>query len=65
MGNGLGSGILEVAMALLGIALVALLINKSQNTSQIIQSASSGFNTLLQTVTLQNSSFSGGVSFNQ
>lgn len=53
MGN-IGSGILEVAMALIGVALIALLVNRATDTSQIISSATGGFNTLLQTVTLQN-----------
>ena len=53
MVNGLGSGLLEIAMALIGIALLALLIGKSSNTVQVIQGASNSLDNLLKTVTLQ------------
>jgi hypothetical protein len=44
-------------MALIGVALVALLIGNSSKTATVIQSGTSGFNSLLQTVTLQNNGF--------
>ena len=50
-----GRGILEVAMALTGIALIALLVNKASSTTAIVQSTGQAFNDLLKTVTLQNS----------
>jgi hypothetical protein len=52
--NGLGSGILEIAMALIGVALLALLVGNSSKTTAIISQAGNTFNELLQTVTLQN-----------
>lgn len=54
------SGIMEIATALIGIALIALLINRSSDTAKVIGAATGGFNTLLQTVTLQNGSGMGG-----
>lgn len=52
--NGIGSGILEIAMALIGVALLALLVGRSKDTTAIISQAGNTFNELLQTVTLQN-----------
>lgn len=62
--NGLGSGILEIAMALIGVALLALLVGNSSKTTAIISQAGDTFNDLLRTVTLQNgmgSGFSSGI----
>jgi hypothetical protein len=53
-GEGLGRGILEVVMAIISISLITLLLNKSEATTQVIQSGSSALDTLLKTVTLQN-----------
>lgn len=53
-------GIFEIAGALIGIALIALLINRSRGTAQVIQAGSSGLDRLLRTVTLQNSGLSTG-----
>lgn len=60
--NGLGSGVLEIAMALIGVALLALLVGNSSKTTAIISQAGDTFNTLLQTVTLQNGMGAGGMS---
>jgi hypothetical protein len=54
MANGLGSGLLEIAMGLLGIALIALLVNRSSDTVKVISQAGNSFRDLLNTVTLQN-----------
>jgi hypothetical protein len=54
MGNSLGADLFGIASALIGVALVALLVGNASKTTSIIQSGTSGFNTLLQTVTLQN-----------
>lgn len=59
--TGIGAGLMEIAAALLAIALIALLLNKSQQASQLVTSSASAFNTLLQTVTLSNSA---GMNFN-
>jgi hypothetical protein len=63
MANGLGSGLLEIAMALIGVALLALLVGNSKNTTAIISQASNSFNDLLKTVTLTggNGIASGGM----
>lgn len=53
--NGLGSGILEIAMALIGVAVIALLVGNASKTTQLISTAGSTFNDLLKTVTLSNS----------
>lgn len=55
----IGSGIMEIATGLLGIALIALLVNRASDTSKLVTSTGSAFNQLLQTVTLQN----GGASY--
>lgn len=52
--NSIGSGIMEIATALLGIALIALLVNRASDTSKIIETSGNTFNDLLKTVTLQN-----------
>lgn len=65
MANGLGSGLLEIAMALIGVALLALLVGNASKTTQVISQASTSFNDLLRTVTLQNGNGiqSGGFTF--
>ena len=52
--NNAMSGILEIASALIGVAMIALIINKSDNTTQVIKAGGSTFNDLLKTFTLQN-----------
>lgn len=59
-GTGIGKDLTEIAGAILAIALVALLIGHASATSNIISSGTSGFNSLLQTVTLQNQGFGVG-----
>jgi uncharacterized protein YoxC len=56
MANGLGSGLLEIAMALVGIALIALLVGNSSKTVQVIQGASNSLDQLLRTVSLNGGS---------
>ncbi len=62
MDTGIGKGILEIAMALIAIALIALIVSHASGTSQVISSGTSGFAKLLNVVTLQNQGFqvSGG-----
>ena len=55
MGEGLGRGILEIAMALIGVALIALLVRNSSGATQLVQGAGSTFNDLLNTVSAGNS----------
>lgn len=56
----IGSGVMEIATGLLGIALIALLVNRASDTSKLVTSSGNAFNQLLQTVTLQNGSSSFG-----
>lgn len=57
----MGRDFVEIASLLIGVALVALLVSRASQTSQLITAAGSTFNTLLQTVTLQNSGFGSGM----
>lgn len=52
--NGLIAGVMEVVMALIGIALIALLIGNASKTSQLIQTGGDTLAELLKVVTLQN-----------
>jgi hypothetical protein len=54
--TGIGQGLMEIAAALMAIALIALLLNRSQQASQLVTSGASAFGDLLKTVTLQNGS---------
>lgn len=49
----MGRDFVEIASLLIGVALVALLVSRASQTSQVITAATGGFNTLLRTVTLQ------------
>jgi len=60
MGTGIGRGLMEIALGLMSIALIALLVNKADNTSKLVTTGADAFNGLLRTVTLQNNM---GVSF--
>lgn len=55
MDTGLGRGLLEIATGLMAIALLALLIGRSQQTAQVVQQVGQTFDQLLRTVTLQGS----------
>lgn len=55
MDTGIGRGMLEIASGLMAIALLALLLNKSDSTVKVISSVSTNFDTLLRTVTLNSS----------
>lgn len=55
----MGGHLTEIATLLIGVALVALLVNRQANTSQVISAGGGVFNELLRTVTLQNSGMGG------
>ena len=55
MAEGLGKGLLEIVMALIGISLIALLIRNSSGTTQVLSSAGSTLDQLLRTVSAGNS----------
>ena len=48
-----GKSTFEVAMALVGVATIALLVSNAKGASQIISTTGNTFNGLLRTVTLQ------------
>lgn len=56
----MGEKLTEIAVLLIGVAMVALLVGRSQGTAQVIQAGTMGFNELLRTVTLQNGGGMGG-----
>lgn len=43
----------EIALAFIGVAILALIIGRANNTATVIKAATGGFNDLLKTVTLQ------------
>lgn len=49
----------EIVMAIVGIALLALLVNKQSNTTEVVKTSGSVLDQLLRTVTLQSSSVGG------
>lgn len=55
----MGKDLTEIAAMLIGVALVTLLITRASQTSQVISSATTGFNSLLQTVSGQGGSAFG------
>lgn len=50
----MGRDLTEIAMALVGVATIALLVSRSSDTVKIINSGTSGFAGLLRAVMLQN-----------
>jgi hypothetical protein len=54
MDTGIGRGLTEIAGMLIGVALIALLVNKSSGTVDIINAGGRNFANLLGIVTLQN-----------
>jgi len=58
--TGVGRGLLEIAAGLMGIALIALILNRARDAGSLVQTAGGTFNNLLRTVTLQNSGTVGG-----
>lgn len=56
MDTGIGRGMLEIAFGLMSIALIALLLSRSNDTSKVVTAVAGNFDNLLRTVTLQSSS---------
>jgi len=50
----MGRDLTEIAMALIGVSIIALLVGRSGDTVKVINAGTSGFAGLLRTVTLQN-----------
>lgn len=59
----MGRDFVEIASLLIGVALVALLVSRASQTAQLIGSATTGFDRLLRTVTLQGGGFGPGASY--
>jgi hypothetical protein len=47
------SDITKIITVILGIAVLTLIINRASDSVSLIQAASSGFNSILKTITLQ------------
>ena len=63
--NGIGGGLLQILSAIFGLALIALLINRSQNVGQLIGSSSNAVANLMQVATNSGggANFSTGANF--
>lgn len=55
MDTGIGRGLIQIVMAILAIALIALLVNRASDTASLMQTSGNVFNDILKTVTLQSS----------
>jgi hypothetical protein len=60
-GTGIGAGLMEIAMALISIALIAMLVRNASNVDQIVQTGSTSFGNLLNTVTMANGQSAYGI----
>lgn len=60
MDNSFLHGVFGIASALIGVALVTLLIGQSSKTTAVVKQAGDSFNQLLQTVTMQGNGSIGG-----
>lgn len=49
MGEKLVTSVVTIALAIVGVAIIAVLVSKNANTTGVIQSASSGFSQTLAT----------------
>lgn len=49
----------EIVLAIIGVGMLALLLNKNANTTQVVSTSGSVLDNLLRTVTLQNGSYGG------
>lgn len=56
----MGEQLTEIAVLLIGVALVALLVSQARGTTAIIGAGTQGFGNLLRIVTLQGSGVGGG-----
>lgn len=49
----------EIVLAIVGVAMLALLLNRNANTVGVVQTGGTVLDNLLKTVTLQNGSYGG------
>lgn len=64
MGTGIGRGFLEIVSMILGIALVALILNRSGDARGLISTSASALGGILNIVTLQNNGSYGAGALN-
>lgn len=50
----------EIITLILGISVLTLLINRSQDSSRLIATSTQGLNSILRTITLQNNMYGSG-----
>lgn len=50
----MGRDLTQIAALLIGVAVIALIVGRADQSSKVIATAAGGFNDLLRTVTLQN-----------
>lgn len=55
--NGLGRDLTEIAGALIGVAIIGLLVTNASGTAKVVESVSSGFSGVLNTATFQGNKF--------
>jgi hypothetical protein len=48
--TGIGDGIMSIASGLLGIALIALILNRADNAGKLLQTGASSYGSLLRNV---------------
>lgn len=59
--TGIGKGMLEIAFGLMSIALIGLLLSRSNDTATVVSSVGGTFDSLLRTVMLQGSTGVGQI----
>lgn len=55
-----GEELVTILTAVIGLAILAVLVSQRANTSQVIQSASSGFSNILQSAEAPVTGYTGG-----
>lgn len=61
--NGIGSGLMQILSGVFGLALIALLINRSGSVSSLLNAGTSSVATLLNVATSAGSGFQSGANF--
>lgn len=57
MPSGLGSGLLEIAMALISVAFIAMLVSRGRETTQIIGAIGDTFSSVIEAATLNSKGY--------
>ena len=61
--NGIGSGLLQILSGVFGLALIALLVNRSGNVANLLSSSTQSLSTLISVATGAGSGFQSGGNF--